>query len=92
MVGTGGVITNQSIHAGVLVKNISSITVDLGGNTYTPPVNNDSTTTTQDNNTNSNDDNSNNNTNSNDNNSNNTNENNNDTNQDITIENTIFSH
>ena len=92
VVGTGGVITNQSIHAGVLVKNISSITVELSGNTYTPPVNNDSTTTTQDNNTNSNDDNSNNNnnTNSNDDNPNNTNENNNDTKQDITIENTII--
>ncbi len=43
--GTSGVITNQSIHSGVLVKSISSITVQLGTESYTPEINNDTPST-----------------------------------------------
>ena len=40
-----GVITNQSIHSGVLVKSISSITVQLEAESYTPEINNDTPST-----------------------------------------------
>lgn len=43
--GTSGVITNQSIHSGVLVKSISSITVQLEAESYTPEINNDTPST-----------------------------------------------